>query len=52
MIPDSANAHRLEHSVEAEVPFLQCIDPDPHIVPVIMSRQDPAGVYAKINTDI
>ncbi len=41
-VPDSANAHRLEHSVEVQVPFIQYIDPDPHIVPIIMSRQDPA----------
>ncbi|MGE0014904.1 MAG: AmmeMemoRadiSam system protein B [Candidatus Methanomethylophilaceae archaeon] len=40
-VPDSANAHRLEHSVEVQVPFIQYIDPDPHIVPIIMSRQDP-----------
>ncbi|MDD3378891.1 MAG: AmmeMemoRadiSam system protein B [Candidatus Methanomethylophilaceae archaeon] len=39
-IPDSVNAHRFEHSIEVEVPFLQYIDPDPHIVPIIMGRQD------------
>ena len=42
VMPDSSNAHRLEHSVEVQVPFLQSVDPDPHIVPIIMSRQDPA----------
>lgn len=39
-ITDSPNAHRFEHSVEVEVPFLQYIDPDARIVPVIMRRQD------------
>ena len=39
-VRDSPNAHRFEHSVEVEVPFLQYIDPDPHIVPVIMRNQD------------
>ena len=41
MMPDFSVAHRREHSVEVEIPFLQYIDPDPHIVPVILSRQDP-----------
>ncbi|MDY0293146.1 MAG: AmmeMemoRadiSam system protein B [Candidatus Methanomethylophilaceae archaeon] len=40
MIPDSPAAHSLEHSVEVQVPFIQYIDPDPKIVPVIMRRQD------------
>lgn len=39
-IQDSPNAHRFEHSVEVEIPFIQYIDPDPHIVPIIMRRQD------------
>lgn len=39
-ITDSPNAHMFEHSVEVEVPFLQYIDPDAHIVPIIMRRQD------------
>ena len=42
-IPDSPNAHRFEHSIEVEVPFIQFIDPDPHIVPIIMRRQDKAS---------
>ncbi|MFA6710748.1 MAG: AmmeMemoRadiSam system protein B [Candidatus Methanomethylophilaceae archaeon] len=42
-IPDSPNAHRFEHSVEVQVPFIQYIDPDPHIVPIIMRRQDKAS---------
>ncbi len=43
LIPDDARAHAAEHSVEVQVPFLQYIDPDPRIVPVIMGRQDPAA---------
>lgn len=39
-IPDSPNAHRYEHSIEVELPFLQFIDPEAEIVPVIMGRQD------------
>jgi len=38
-ITDSPNAHRFEHSVEVEIPFLQYIDPDARIVPIIMHRQ-------------
>lgn len=40
LIPDNVMAHRSEHSIEVQVPFIQYIDPDPHIVPIIMSRQD------------
>lgn len=39
---DSPHAHMMEHSVEVEVPFLQYIDPDAKIVPIIMGRQDMA----------
>ncbi|MGN1045191.1 MAG: AmmeMemoRadiSam system protein B [Candidatus Methanomethylophilaceae archaeon] len=40
LIPDDPRAHMREHSVEVEIPFLQYIDPDAKIVPVIMGRQD------------
>jgi MEMO1 family protein len=40
LMPDNVRAHRAEHSIEVQVPFIQYIDPDPHIVPIIMSRQD------------
>lgn len=43
LIPDSPGAHRLDHSVEVEIPFIQYIDPDPRVVTVILSRQDPAS---------
>ncbi len=39
-IPDDPRAHLREHSIEVEVPFIQYIDPDAEIVPVIMGRQD------------
>lgn len=38
-IVDSKAAHRYEHSIEVEVPFLQYIDPEAEIVPIIMSDQ-------------
>ena len=40
LITDSPNAHRHEHSIEVELPFLQFIDPGAEIVPIIMGRQD------------
>lgn len=43
LIPDNARAHAAEHSIEVQVPFLQYIDPDPRIVPIIMRRQDRAA---------
>lgn len=39
-IPDDYHAHMREHSIEVELPFVQSIDPAPHIVPIIMGRQD------------
>ena len=44
-IADSPNAHRFEHSVEVEVPFLQYIDPEARIVPIIMRHQDIGSAY-------
>ncbi len=38
---DSLAVHRFEHSVEVQVPFIQYIDPDPSIVPIMMGRQTP-----------
>lgn len=40
MIPDNPQAHAYEHSIEVQVPFIQYIDPNPKILPIIMSRQD------------
>lgn len=38
-IPDAPELHAYEHSIEVEVPFIQYIDPDARIVPVIMGDQ-------------
>ena len=40
MMPDDPRAHMREHSIEVQVPFIQYIDPDARIVPIMMSRQD------------
>lgn len=40
LISNSPNAHRLEHSIEVQIPFIQYIDPGAKILPIIMSRQD------------
>lgn len=40
LIPDSPQAHTYEHSIEVQVPFIQYIDPEPKILPIIMSQQD------------
>ena len=40
MMPDDQRAHMREHSIEVQVPFIQTIDPDAKIVPIIMGRQD------------
>lgn len=38
-IPFSVKSHRQEHSVEVIVPFIQYIDPDAKIIPIIMRNQ-------------
>lgn len=38
-VVNSPAAHRHEHSIEVQVPFIQTIDPDPRIVPIIMRDQ-------------
>ena len=40
-VPDHPSAHRREHSIEVVLPFLQYVDPEARIVPIIMGRQDP-----------
>ena len=42
-MPADCNAHRYEHSVEVQVPFIQFIDKDPKIVPIIMRDQSKAS---------
>ncbi len=44
LVHADAKMHRGEHSIEVQVPFLQCVLPDFKIVPLIMgSAQDPQG---------
>lgn len=38
-IPCDSGAHKFEHSIEVQIPFLQFIDKDPKIVPIIMRDQ-------------
>lgn len=38
-IPDIPSAHRFEHSIEVELPFIQYFDDSPSIVPIIMGDQ-------------
>lgn len=40
LMPDDARSHMREHSVEVQIPFVQFIDPDARIVPIVMGRQD------------
>jgi len=53
-IPDDCNAHRFEHSIEVQIPFIQYIDPDPYIIPIIMGRQDKgsAKVLSSVIKDV
>ena len=38
-VPDDVHAHKYEHSVEVQVPFIQYIDKNAKIIPIIMSDQ-------------
>jgi len=38
-IPDDVRAHKFDHSVEVQIPFIQYIDPNAQIVPILMSDQ-------------
>ena len=38
-VPDIPMAHAKEHSVEVEVPFIQYIDPDAKVLPIVMGDQ-------------
>ncbi len=40
-VPNIPVAHSREHSIEVQVPFIQFIDPSPHIVPIMMGDQSP-----------
>ncbi|MCL2031763.1 MAG: AmmeMemoRadiSam system protein B [Methanomassiliicoccaceae archaeon] len=42
-VPCSCAAHRYEHSIEVQIPFIQYIDKDPKIVPIIMRDQSKAS---------
>jgi AmmeMemoRadiSam system protein B len=42
-VPCDCGAHKYEHSIEVQVPFLQYIDKDPKIVPIIMRDQSKAA---------
>lgn len=42
-IPDDMDAHAYEHSIEVQIPFIQYIDPDPRIIPIIMRNQSQAA---------
>jgi hypothetical protein len=44
LVHEDAKMHRGEHSIEVQIPFLQCVLRDFRIVPLIMgSAQDPRG---------
>jgi AmmeMemoRadiSam system protein B len=40
IISDDLNAHRSEHSLEVQLPFIQSLSPDSKIVPICMGLQD------------
>lgn len=40
---DDVDAHAFEHSIEVQIPFIQYIDPDATIVPIIMHDQSMAS---------
>ncbi len=51
LMPDVPEAQMHEHAVEVQLPFIQTIDPDPEIVPIMMSDQSPEAA-AKLASDL
>lgn len=47
---DDPGAHRFEHAVEVQIPFIQTIDPDPTIVAITMGDQSPASAARLAST--
>ena len=48
---EDERAHRQEHAVEVQLPFLQFLKPDVKIVPIVLSYA-PAAVYKEIGREI
>lgn len=46
VMEDSVECHAYEHSIEVEVPFIQYIDPEARIVPIIMGDQSPQSAMS------
>ena len=42
-LEDDSAAHRFEHSIEVQLPFLQYIKPDVKIVPIVLYPEEPAA---------
>ena len=50
-LEEDYQAHREEHAIEVQLPFLQYVNPDVRIVPIILSGA-PASTYKEIGRDI
>jgi MEMO1 family protein len=50
-LEEDADAHRYEHSVEVQVPFLQYLKPDIKIVPIVIGH-DEADILQSVGRDI
>ncbi len=50
-VEDDDRAHRQEHAVEVQLPFLQYFQPDVQIVPIILAYASPAA-YKAVGRDI
>jgi len=46
IVKDDARAHRYEHSLEVQVPFLQAFNPNVHIVPIAVGSASEKAVLA------
>lgn len=55
LIKEDETAHQLEHSLEVQVPFLQALQPELHLVPIAVSRlsyQDCLAVAGAISSAV
>jgi AmmeMemoRadiSam system protein B len=49
-VPVNCEAHKYEHSIEVQIPFIQFIDKDPKIVPIIMGDQSKTAAEKLANS--
>jgi AmmeMemoRadiSam system protein B/AmmeMemoRadiSam system protein A len=51
-LEEDERAHRMEHSIEVQLPFLQYLKPDIRLVPIVLGYDRNEGVYKEVGRAI